>query len=345
MLLIAFLAFAVFFLAFSNGANDNFKGVATVYGSGALSYRQALALATVAQVLGSLTSLYFATALVKAFSGSGLIDPAVAASVGFLLPVALAAGATVILATRFGLPISTTHALIGALVGTGLVLAHASLQWQVLTEKFVAPLLLSPVAGIVLTMILYRIVKAFSVPENGAKPAQAELGNVAMTDMAGLRLSGANAQMPWVNAGHFASAFSLCFARALNDTPKLMGLLVVWKALDVHFGMLAIAIAMAIGGIVAARKVAAVMSQKISAMDSVQALTANFVAAALVIAASRFGLPVSTTHVTVAAITGIGLSNGSADMSAIKKIFASWLLTLPIAALLAATLAYVVRAL
>jgi inorganic phosphate transporter, PiT family len=114
---------------------------------------------------------------------------------------------------------------------------------------------------------------------------------------------------------------------------------VVWKALDVRLGMLAIALAMALGGVLAAAKVAKVMSQSISAMTNVQALTANFVAAALVIAASRFGLPVSTTHVTVAAITGIGMSNGSADFGAIKKILASWLVTLPIAACLAALFA------
>jgi inorganic phosphate transporter, PiT family len=197
MLSFAFLAFAVMFLAFSNGANDNLKGVATVYGSKTLSYKQALTLATVAQILGSLTSLYFADSLVKAFSGSGLIDPAAAATISFLLPVALAAGATVIVATRFGMPISTTHALIGSLIGAGLILARTSIQWQVLSEKFVAPLLLSPFIGIALTMLLYQIVKR--LPGYTA--------NAAAT-------SGSQRSQSLVNAGHFTSAFALCFARA-----------------------------------------------------------------------------------------------------------------------------------
>ena len=139
-----------------------------------------------------------------------------------------------------------------------------------------------------------------------------------------------------VRSGHLLSAFALCFARALNDTPKLVGLVVECKALDVRYGMLAIALAMLIGGVIASAKVAATMSQKISVMNEGQALSANFISALLVIAASRFGLPASTTHVTVSAISGIGFSNGSADFSALKKIVASWLLTLPIAAVFAA---------
>ncbi len=64
---------AALLLAFVNGANDNFKGVATLYGSGALSYRQALALASVSTLLGSLLSLALASGLIHAFSGKGIV--------------------------------------------------------------------------------------------------------------------------------------------------------------------------------------------------------------------------------------------------------------------------------
>jgi inorganic phosphate transporter, PiT family len=241
----------------------------------------------------------------------------------------------------------------------------------VLGEKFFAPLLLSPVLAIFVTVALYRVLTAarqrlkidrkscvcvvspasalqtFGV-DQAAYVANAALAlpqiSVCKTDRIEYvgAIAGVRAQAV-VKVGHLLSAFSLCFARALNDTPKLVGLIVVWKALDVRQGMLMIAIAMAIGGALGAAKVAATMSQKISAMNDGQALTANFVSAVLVIAASKFGLPVSTTHVTVSAISGIGLANGSADFTAIKKILASWLLTLPLAALLAAVLASVGR--
>jgi inorganic phosphate transporter, PiT family len=77
------------------------------------------------------------------------------------------------------------------------------------------------------------------------------------------------------------------------------------------------------------------MSKKISQMNDGQALTANLVTSLLVIGASRFGMPVSTTHVSVGAITGIGLVNGSADRSVLSAILMSWVLTLPVAALAA----------
>ena len=116
MLLIA----AALFVAFSNGANDNFKGFATVWGSGTLNYRQALILATVATVAGSLASLMLADTLVQQFSGKGLVPDAIANAPVFIMSVTSGAAVTVFLATRLGLPISTTHAIIGGLLGAAL---------------------------------------------------------------------------------------------------------------------------------------------------------------------------------------------------------------------------------
>jgi inorganic phosphate transporter, PiT family len=112
-------------------------------------------------------------------------------------------------------------------------------------------------------------------------------------------------------------------------------LLLTFKAFDIKMSMLAIASAMALGGLMHAHRVAETMSKKISQMNDGQALTANLVTSLLVIGASRFGMPVSTTHVSVGAITGIGLVNGSADRSVLSAILMSWLLTLPVAALAA----------
>ena len=96
-------------LAYANGANDNFKAVATIYGSSTLGYRASLILGTVAQVCGSVASVFLATALLSAFSGKGLVPDAVAAEPHFLAAVGIAAAGTVMLATLIGLPISTTH--------------------------------------------------------------------------------------------------------------------------------------------------------------------------------------------------------------------------------------------
>jgi PiT family inorganic phosphate transporter len=96
------------FLAYSNGANDNFKGVATLYGSGATSYKDALALATGAQLAGSLCALLLAGGLLASFSGKGLVENSIVNTADFRIATVAAVGATVILATRLGFPISTT---------------------------------------------------------------------------------------------------------------------------------------------------------------------------------------------------------------------------------------------
>ena len=97
--------------------------------------------------------------------------------------------------------------------------------------------------------------------------------------------------------------------------------------------MIAVAVAMAVGGLLNAKKVGEVMSKKITPMNSGQGFTANLMTGLLVTTASVHGLPVSTTHVSVGSIFGIGTVTKKADIKVIRKILLSWLLTLPIAAI------------
>src|SRR5436189_3142187 len=90
---------AVACLAYANGANDNFKGVATLFGSGTANYRGALIWATITTLLGSLTAVLLAGTLLKNFSGRGLVGDDLAAQPDFVAAVGLAAGLTVLLAT------------------------------------------------------------------------------------------------------------------------------------------------------------------------------------------------------------------------------------------------------
>jgi len=122
------LVLAVCFLAYSNGANDNSKGVASLFGSKTTGYHTAIGWATVSTFAGSLAAIVLAQSLLKRFSGKGLVPDALAGSEYFLLAVAIGAGATVILATLGGFPISTTHALTGALVGSGSVAVGSQVQ-------------------------------------------------------------------------------------------------------------------------------------------------------------------------------------------------------------------------
>jgi PiT family inorganic phosphate transporter len=354
-----FLLFAAtLFLAYSNGANDNFKGVATLLGGGVTTYRTAIILATVMTFAGSMSSLLLAQSLMKAFSGQRLVPDVIALSPRFLAAVAVGAGSAVVLATILGFPVSTTHGLIGALMGAGTVAAGTAIKPSILLSTFMAPLVLSPLLAIALTVPLYKFLHltrirlgitdqtCVCVGETAAATASdfaaatvaapgqpfVQFGSAEVCrESYGGRYFGVSTQQI-VDGLHYASASAVCFARGLNDTPKIAGLIFAAQALQIRFAIPAIALAMAIGGLLSARRVAQTMSWKIARMNDGQALTANFVTALLVIFASRLGLPVSTTHVSVGAITGVGLVNHTARARALTGILLSWLLTLPVAA-------------
>src|SRR4051812_42504803 len=158
--MIPFLFLATCFLAYSNGANDNFKGVASLFGSGAAGYRTALSWATLTTGAGSVAAIFLAQSLLKKFSGKGLVPDALTAQPQFLLAVALAAGATVILATLLGFPISTTHGLTGALVGAGLITGVSNVNFGALSKNFVTPLLVSPLLAVAGGAVIYLIFRA-----------------------------------------------------------------------------------------------------------------------------------------------------------------------------------------
>src|SRR5437867_2703664 len=130
------LLLAACFLAYSNGANDNFKGVASLFGSRTAGYRTAILWATFTTAVGSITAIFLAQSLLKRFSGKGLVPDVLTTQPEFLLAVALGAGMTVILATLLGFPISTTHGLTGALLGAGLVTGAGNVNFAALGENF-----------------------------------------------------------------------------------------------------------------------------------------------------------------------------------------------------------------
>src|SRR6266851_10230155 len=151
------LFLATCFLAYSNGANDNFKGVASLFGCKAASYRIAISWATITTFAGSITAIFLAQALLKKFSGKGLVPDTIVGSEHFLLAVSIGAAMTVILATILGFPISTTHAITGAIAGCGLVAVGSAVNFSALGKGFLLPLLLSPVLAIAVGGLLYVI--------------------------------------------------------------------------------------------------------------------------------------------------------------------------------------------
>jgi len=341
---------AALFLAFSNGANDNFKGFATVWGSNTLSYRQALALATLATVAGSLAALFLAETLVQNFSGKGLVADAAVNAPMFILSVACGAALTVFLATRLGYPVSTTHALIGGLLGAGLAQAGGDVHFDKLMQTFLLPLLVSPLLAAMLGALAYSALRLHKAEQDCVcvtEPAIPAMAGGMARIAAPLWVVGSDddcAQLPvvarfsitrWLDKLHVLSALAICFARGVNDTPKIAALLLASSLLDAQTSVGWLAAAMALGGILFARRVAERMSYRVTRMDHAQGLTANLITAMLVLFASKLGVPVSTTHVSIGSIAGVGMRAQTLDWVALRQIMLSWLATLPLAAALA----------
>lgn len=356
---------AALFVAYANGANDNFKGVATLYGSGTVGYRGALGWATLATAAGSLGSVLLAETLVKAFSGKGLVPDVVAAQPEFLTAVALGGALTVFLAALTGFPISSTHALTGGLVGAGLVAAGSAMNFGRLGGSFFLPLAVSPLLAVALGSASYPALRSARVLAGARRDwCVCVTGGAALVPLAAhgsTVIPGGNPvglvsnepkacelhrgpslvlrSEPLVNFVHFLSSGAVSFARGLNDTPKIVGLLMVLEALQIEIHLIAVAVVMALGGILHARKVAETVSKRITPMSPGQGLFANLVTSGLVLTASGSGLPVSTTHVSCGSIFGMGLATGHPDGRVIRQILFSWVLTVPVAAVLSAAFA------
>jgi inorganic phosphate transporter, PiT family len=354
-------------LAAANGANDNIKGAATLLGSGVMNYRSAITLATVATALGGIASIFLANGLLQAFSGKGIVPQEMTVAIPFLLSVAIGAMATVWVATMVGLPISTTHALLGGIVGAGLAGAASAVAWSALATVMLLPLLLSPLLALTLSGALALSARRFRRMDTvEAAPcvctetvSSATAGGTALLQQATVAVTLGAVDRPecapapgrtirrialrfWLDRAHWLSAMAVSFARGLNDTPKIAALIVASGGLSLVSGSLWVIVAMALGGLLAAGRVANTMAFNVTRMDASEGLSGNLVTAFLVIGASRFGFPVSTTHVSTGALFGIAVANGTGRWTVIRTILLAWCFTLPLACLIAFATAHVV---
>jgi len=369
-MLLGLLFLVVIFLAYANGANDNFKGVATLLGSRTAGYRGALFWATGTTFAGSLAAIALSGLLMESFTGKGLVPDVLVGEPAFVVAVATGAALTVMMATFTGLPISTTHALTGALVGAG-VAAMGSVHLGQLSSKFFVPLLVSPFISFTLTASVYPLWRrlrlrigikrdmclcvANTPPEpvavlpegNAVLRSSGSILTVGQLEYCQQRYEGTmwgiDAQTV-LDKMHYLSAGAVSFARGLNDTPKMVALLVAGKlsGLSLPAALFVVGAGIAIGGLVNARKVAVTMSEKITGMNHGQGFAANLTTAFLVLIASRFGLPVSTTHVSCGSLFGMGAVTGQGNSKMIRGIILAWVLTLPVAAGFAALSYFVI---
>lgn len=315
-MLTALLVIAVCSVAFTNGANANFKGVASLYGSGTATLRRALYWGTATTFAGSIAAAFLAEGLLKKFGGRGIVPDTLAQSPDFASAVAIGAALTSFLATRFGFPVSTTHALVGALVGAGLVGSGSQVHVGVLGKDFVFPLFFAPVVASLLGAVMYLVLKVLRLaPDHRTRT---------------------------LDVLHYLSTGAASFARGLNDTPKMTALLLVAPGIDLRWGFLIVAAMIAIGGLLDADRVAETLGKKVTDMNPGQGFAASLVTAGLVTTASLHSLPASTTHVSVGSLLGIGVVTRQAKWTMVGEILLAWVSTVPCGAVLAAAAYWVI---
>ncbi len=348
-------------LAYTNGANDNMKGVATLLGSRTLDYARALQLGTVATLLGSVGAVLLSGTLVVAFSGKGVVPEAVVGDPSFLSAVGGGAAAVVLIATVLGIPVSTTHALVGGIAGAGAaVVGPSNLHWGALGGAFAIPLLTSPFLAAAVVGLAYpafrKARRAAGIQRESCLCVGEELVPVASEAAAArIRLALSTGRAPEcrtvyrgrilgvtadrvLGGAHALSAATVSFARGLNDTPKIAALLLAAGSLGTAGSMIAVGAGMAVGAALQARRVGHTMSFRVTEMNAGQGFTANLATAAVVLGASALGVPVSTTHVSVGALFGLGAATRTLVRRTLARILLAWVVTLPAAFLAAALL-------
>ena len=352
-------------LAFANGTNDVSKAIATLVGSGITNYQSAIWWGTIWTIAGALVSGIIATALVKTFSQS-LINPSVNIPSSLILSVLFGTASWVLLASRMGLPVSTTHALTGSIVGAGVMaLGNGGLVWENITNKIVLPLLVSPLLAFGLCILFHTFLRhvvrdwkesclcilpssraLIRIDSTGATRTvfqTSALGQPIMAVPAQCDRAGLKGWTFGVDTIHWISSGLASFARGTNDAPKIVAILLLgetlssWSLTSLLLAFTAVAFAMGLGGYIGGLRVTEALAENVTPMDHSEGLSANLATSSIVLTAATIGLPVSTTHVSSSAIIGIGLLKNwrTIQWSTVRDIVLAWMITLPGAALLA----------
>jgi PiT family inorganic phosphate transporter len=349
-------------IAFGNGANDVSKGIATLAGGGVTDYRRAIRWGALCTALGGLAGGSLAWAMVTTF-GTGLLAPGTTPTFAAALATILGAATWVLVATRTGLPVSTTHAIVGAIAGVGVVAyGMHGIDWVAVGGKVVLPLLLSPLVSVVLTVMLSRLALGLASP--AAEPADCLCAEIEPSPVP-VGASGTAALAAWsvhpaltlgsqaacaaerpaarrltLDHMHWLTSGATSFARGMNDAPKMVALMLAAAALSggspvappLMFAL--VTLGMVAGSLVAGRRVTRVLAERVRPLDHRGGFLANLVTAAIVTAGAAGGLPMSTTHVSSGAIVAAGAERGTINWPTVREMVLAWVVTVPAAAVL-----------
>ncbi|PZS27192.1 MAG: anion permease [Pseudonocardiales bacterium] len=302
---------------YTNGFHDAANAIATTVATRAMTPRAALLMAAVFNVLGALIS----TAVAKTV-GSGIIAKPIG-NPGLVLVLAALLGAITwnLITWYFGLPSSSSHALIGGLVGAALAASHG-VQWAGLLDKVVIPMVVSPLIGFgVAYLFMLGLLWVF----RRANPRKANRG------------------FRWAQIG---SGAAMAFGHGTQDAQKTMGViaLALFTSGHIHtfyiplWVVFAAALAISLGTYAGGYRIMRTLGRRVIQLTPAGGFAAQTVASAVLFGTAHLGLPISTTHVITSSVMGVGATK---RLSAVRwgvagNIVTAWVLTIPMAGLVAA---------
>lgn len=341
------IALPALLLAWSNGANDVSKGIATLIGSGLAKPAPAILWGTLWTLLGGVAAAFWGAALAANFA-HGYLAAGFRPDTPFIAGALCGAFGWVAIATRLGFPVSTTHGLLGGIAGAALSEAGTEgLNGGAMASKALLPLLVSPLLAIVLCAALLLGVRWLAARVPAWQPGCCEATEWQADPF---RCAGAGAPPKGLRVAllrylHWLSSGAVSFARGLNDVPKIAALLVLalpalglTPAQTTFWAVGAVTAAMVGGSLWGGLRVARVLAFRVAELNAGTGLAANLGTSLLVLAASPLGLPVSTTHVSTGALMGVRAAERSQprQADALRAILVAWVVTLPVAALIGA---------
>jgi inorganic phosphate transporter, PiT family len=344
MTLFVFVVLASLAFTYINGFHDTANAIATVVSTKVLTPRLAVAWASFWNLLGALAG----TAVAKTI-GTGLVDTN-AVTMTVILCALLSAIILGLVTWWFGLPSSSSHALVGGLCGA--TLAGSGGNWAVLRwstglwPKVVLPMLVSPLAGFVGGMLLMSLIMiCFSRVRPRIVSAIFGKAQIASAGFMGFSHGSNDAQKTM-------GILTLTLFKATNDglfdhIPAWASFLRIPAFTTVPLWIvITCAVTMAAGTAGGGMRIIHTMGQKLVKLAPVQGFAAETSAACVICAASAVGVPVSTTHVISTSIMGVGATKrlSAVKWGVVERIVWAWVLTLPITALIGAVFVWIFKA-
>ena len=302
---------------FINGFHDTANVVATPIATRSLSPYQAIIIAAIFNFIGA----YFSTGVAKTIT-SGLFDTHFITHL-LIISALISAISWNLITWALGIPSSSSHALIGSLLGGVLVSeGFSAVKWSGLFQKVILPMLFSPLIAFFVALIVIVIMTYFM--RNNKRPRKAN---------------------NFIRELQVLSASLLAYSHGSNDAQKTMA--VITLALF-SFGLITnpsnipswvviiCAIAMAAGTLAGGMRIIKTLSSRLAKLKPANGFAAELSSGALILAASHFGLPVSTTQAASGSIMGAGYTNHGIKWQVVRSMAIAWCITLPVSAALSA---------